>query len=81
LEIGGLKEKSIAGHRAGLTTIVTPRENKKDLEDIPAAVKKDIKFVFADEVTDVLRVALTKWPISLKKVQKYTPISATLIAN
>src|SRR5581483_10130801 len=40
LEIGGLKEKVIAGHRAGLKTIIAPIENKKDLEDMPQAVKK-----------------------------------------
>jgi len=60
LEIGGLKEKSIAGHRAGLTTIIAPKENKKDLEEMPERVKKDIKFIFAEQVEDVLKVALTK---------------------
>lgn len=63
LEIGGLKEKSIAGHRAGLTTIICPKDNKKDMDDIPTGVKKDVKFIFAEEVEDVLKVALTKWPI------------------
>ncbi len=63
LEIGGLKEKSIAGHRAGLTTIICPKDNKKDMEDIPLQVRKDVKFMFAEEVSDVLEVALTKWPI------------------
>lgn len=64
LEIGGVKEKVIAGHRAGLKTILLPKDNKKDLEDIPAAVKKDIKFIFAENVEDDLSVALTRWPIS-----------------
>lgn len=45
LEIGGLKEKSIAAHRAGLTTLFIPKDNKKSLVDIPAEVKKDIKFI------------------------------------
>ena len=62
-EIGGLKEKSIAGHRAGLKTIICPKENEKDMEDMPEKVKKDIKFVFAEKLEDVLSVALTKWPI------------------
>lgn len=60
LEIGGLKEKSIAGHQAGLKTIIAPKENKKDLDEMPEAVKEDIKFVFADEVKDVLSEALIK---------------------
>ncbi len=81
LEIGGLKEKSIAGHRAGLTTIIAPKENKKDLDDIPDLVKKDIKFVFAEEAHDALRVALTSWPVKVKSVAKYTPISSMLVAN
>lgn len=63
LEIGGLKEKSIAGNRAGLTTIICPKDNKKDMDDIPAGVKKSVKFVFAEEVSDVLKVALSRWPI------------------
>jgi ATP-dependent Lon protease len=62
-EIGGLKEKAIAGHRAGLKTIIAPKENEKDMEDMPEKVKKDIKFVFVEKLEDVLKVALTKWPI------------------
>jgi len=81
LEIGGLKEKSIAGHRAGLKTIVAPKENKKDLEDIPDTVKKDIKFVFAEKVNDVLKCALTSWPPKSKDKKEFTPISASLLAN
>ncbi len=62
LEIGGVKEKVIAGHRAGLKTIILPKDNKKDLEDVPEAVKKDVHFVFASRVEEVLPIALTKWP-------------------
>ncbi len=57
-EIGGLKEKSIAAHRAGIKTIIIPKDNKKDLVDIPKAVKDDLKFVFADHIDDVLKEAL-----------------------
>lgn len=60
LEIGGVKEKVIAGHRAGLKTIVLPKDNQKDMEDVPAGVKKDIKFIFADNLQDVLKIALQK---------------------
>lgn len=63
LEIGGVKEKVIAAHRAGLRTIVLPKDNKKDLEEIPSATKKDIKFVFVERLGDVLKVAMRKWPI------------------
>lgn len=58
LEIGGVKEKVIAAHRADIKTIILPRENKKDLDDIPSNVLKDLNFVYADQIDDVLRVAL-----------------------
>jgi ATP-dependent Lon protease len=58
LEIGGLKEKVIAAHRAGLKTIIIPKENKKDLEDIPQYVLKDLKFVYAEQMDEVLHAAL-----------------------
>ncbi|HZQ29629.1 MAG TPA: endopeptidase La [Patescibacteria group bacterium] len=60
LEIGGLKEKVIAAHRAGLKTIIIPKENRKDLEDIPKEVLKDLKFIFVEHMDEVLQVALTK---------------------
>jgi ATP-dependent Lon protease len=60
LEIGGLKEKSIAAHRAGLKTIIVPKDNKKDLEDVPKEVQKDLKFIFASHMDEVLDIALTK---------------------
>ncbi len=60
LEIGGLKEKVIAAHRAGIKEIIVPKPNKKDLRDIPENVKKDIVFHFAETMQDVLKVALVK---------------------
>lgn len=60
LEIGGVKEKVIAAHRAGLTTIILPKENKKDLEDVPKEVMKDLHFVFVSHMDEVLEVALVK---------------------
>lgn len=62
LEIGGVKEKVIAGHRAGLKTIILPRDNKKDYEDIPANVRKDLNIIFASELSQVLENALSKNP-------------------
>jgi ATP-dependent Lon protease len=81
LEIGGLKEKSIAGHRAGLEVIIAPQDNKKDLDEIPAEVKRDVKFVFAEEVTEVLKIALASWPIKIKTRVRFTPMSEALMAN
>ena len=65
-QIGGVKEKVIAGHRAGLKTIILPKQNKNDIVDVPKNVVKDIKFVFADNIEDVLKVALTSWPLKKK---------------
>lgn len=60
LPIGGLKEKALAAHRAGITTVVIPIENKKDLEEIPDVVKQNIKFITAKNMNDVLGVALAE---------------------
>lgn len=60
LEIGGIKEKAIGAHRAGIRTIILPKENRKDLEEIPKEVAKDIRFVFVSHMDEVLKVALSK---------------------
>ena len=60
LPIGGLKEKTLAAKRMGIKKVVIPKRNKKDLEDIPKYVKKDMEFVFADTMDDVLKVSLKK---------------------
>jgi ATP-dependent Lon protease len=69
-EIGGVKEKVIAAHRAGIKTIILPKDNKKDLEEIPDEIKKELNFRFADRIEDVLAVAFhdTNWT-SGKKVK------------
>jgi len=67
IEIGGAKEKVIAAHRAGLKMLILPKDNRKDLEDVPASVKKDIKFVFVKEIDDVLEVALRAKKPALRK--------------
>jgi ATP-dependent Lon protease len=60
LPVGGIKEKVLAAHRAGIKTVILPKENQKDLEDIPKKVQKDITFQFADRMLDVLKLALEK---------------------
>ena len=66
LTIGGLKEKLLAAHRAGIKHVLIPKDNEKDLVDIPEKVKKDIKITPVSIVDDVLKIALTK---ELKKVE------------
>ena len=60
LPVGGIKEKILAAHRAGIKTVILPKENQKDLEDIPKKVQKDITFQFVDRMLDVLKLALEK---------------------
>lgn len=70
LEIGGVKEKIIAAHRAGLKTVVLPRDNKKDMEEIPAKVKKDIEFEFVDHLDEVLNVAFRRTPKRQRPIER-----------
>ncbi len=58
LPIGGLKEKALAAKRVGIRRVIIPGRNKKDLEDIPKYIKKDMEFIFVDTMDDVLKVAL-----------------------
>ena len=60
LEIGGVKEKVIAAHRAGIKTVIMPKENKKDIEDVPKEVQKDLAFKFVSHMDEVLAIALKK---------------------
>jgi len=58
LPIGGLKEKSLAAHRAGIKNIIIPKDNLKDLEEIPESVKKEIKFIPVEHMDEVLQHSL-----------------------
>ncbi len=66
LPIGGLKEKLLAAHRAGINQVIIPKENEKDLIDIPKKVREDIKITSVDNVDEVLKIALKN---ELKKVE------------
>jgi ATP-dependent Lon protease len=58
LPIGGFKEKALAAYRAGIETIILPKENQKDMVEIPEEIKKKIRFVFAQTMDEVLKLAL-----------------------
>ncbi|SFK70504.1 ATP-dependent Lon protease [Paenibacillus sp. 1_12] len=60
LPIGGLKEKSLAAHRAGIRTIIIPKDNAKDLEEIPESVRNELRFIPVAHVDEVLEYALVK---------------------
>jgi len=67
LEIGGLKEKCLAAHRAGLKRVIMPVDNRKDLVDVPAEVRDSMEFVFVKSVDEVLPLVLRK---TVKKKRK-----------
>jgi ATP-dependent Lon protease len=58
MPIGGLKEKLLAAHRSGITTVIVPKENRKDLREVPRRVLKSTRVVLVDHMDDVLREAL-----------------------
>jgi ATP-dependent Lon protease len=62
LPIGGLKEKLLAAKRAGLKKVILPLKNKKDLEEVPQSILKELKLVFAETIDDVVKNALESDP-------------------
>ena len=58
LAIGGVKEKCLAAHRIGIDTIILPKENKKNVDEIPSSIKGKLNLIFADNVEEVLKNAL-----------------------
>lgn len=58
LPIGGLKEKTLSAHRAGLRVIILPKENERDIEDVPDEIRKDLTFKLVDDAEQVLAIAL-----------------------
>ena len=64
LPIGGVKEKVLAAHRANLKTIILPKDNEKDLADIPKAVLDSLDFYLVDTMDEVLKIALAEQPVA-----------------
>ena len=62
LPIGGVKEKLLAAHRAGIKTIVLPKDNQKDLADIPANIRDEFTVHLVENMDEVLKIALTRQP-------------------
>jgi ATP-dependent Lon protease len=62
LPVGGIKEKVLAAHRAGLERVMLPARNRKDFEDIPETARKDLEFIWPETVDDALAAALGDAP-------------------
>jgi ATP-dependent Lon protease len=78
LPVGGIKEKVLAAHRNSLRTVILPKRNKQDLDDVPEEIKKSMKFIFAETVEDVIAASLEK-PVKsstpgISDKQRKTPI-------
>ena len=58
MPVGGIKMKVLAGHRAGLDTIILPRKNERDLDDLPDDVRKEMKFLLVEHMDEALNAAL-----------------------
>jgi len=72
LPIGGLKEKCLAAHRAGIKTVVLPEQNKKDFDDLPAEIKKDVRFVFVSTIDEALEEVIDFSKSNSKKQPRIT---------
>ena len=75
LPIGGLKEKLLAALRAGITTVFYPKDNEKDLPEIPDSVKKAIKLIAVSHVDDVIGQALARRPEAIEWEEPPEPIT------
>jgi ATP-dependent Lon protease len=67
LPVGGIKEKVLAAHRAGLKRVILPKENEKDLKDLPETVRREMEFILAEKIDDVLAAAVPGLADRLKK--------------
>lgn len=81
LPVGGVKEKVLAAHRAGIRTICLSKENEKDLEEIPDHVKKELKFVFVERMDEVIKVALRPKAVRRKKQAAASKVRPELAAR
>ncbi|MDP1716168.1 MAG: endopeptidase La [Anaerolineales bacterium] len=80
LAIGGVKEKVLAAHRNGLTTVILPKPNEPDIDDVPDEIRNTMKFIFAESVDEVINAALEK-PKVQKKQKKNSPKKKTKLTK
>ena len=76
LPIGGVKEKLLAAHRAGIKNVILPKENEKDLQDIPSDILEAISVSFVETMDEVLQIALERQPVP-RQVSQMSEIKDT----
>jgi ATP-dependent Lon protease len=68
LPVGGIKEKVLAAHRAGIRAVILPRRNERDIEEVPEELRRQLSFLFVDDAEEVLRHALAPSPADARQV-------------
>ena len=81
LPIGGVKEKVLAAHRAGIKRILLPERNRPDLEEVPKEVVDDLQFVFCSRMEQVLEAALESMPIPMVVEEKPAEVKPAESSN
>ncbi|MBV8816928.1 MAG: endopeptidase La, partial [Acidobacteriaceae bacterium] len=81
LPIGGLKEKLLAAHRQGIYEVVLPKDNEKDLPDIPENLRKEMKLHFVSNMDEVLKIALERELVALPLPGNATPIEIARVSE
>jgi len=80
LPVGGIKEKMLAAHRAGIRTLIVPKENAKDLKELPIHIKRDLKFILVQHMDEVLKKALFRFKGKLERNKTHYDVKELLEA-
>ena len=81
LAIGGLKEKLLAAHRQGILEVVLPKDNEKDLSDIPENIRKEMKLNFVSSMDEVLKISLERELVALPLAPAAAAADLTTLSN
>jgi len=70
LPVGGIKEKVLAAHRAGIRSVILPSRNERDVEEVPEELRRQMRFVCVDDAEEVLRHALTSSAVEVRRAAR-----------
>ena len=70
LPVGGIKEKVLAAHRAGIREVILPSRNERDVEEVPEELRRQLSFIFVDDAEEVLRQALTPSAADMRRAAR-----------